>query len=264
MKRKATQDPKEVLFTSRQEGTTAFLNLSENLLLRATDLDRIDRLLDYLDRVEADDSVRTLIVAGSPEKTGEKEYYDFYYRLCRLKFDRNAIYRMYNAVDQFIMKITTLPKLVVHVDSGRLIPLYLNASLACDYRIVSENAVFENAYIDLGLAPKGGGAFFLTKLLGKSKAFQFLLSDRRVTASEALALGLVDEIVASDQLEKAALDAAARFEKIPERTLAAIKSLMAFDNEELARYLESENRELMKIIDSPAFRKDLGHCPEEE
>ncbi len=254
--------PEQVLFSAETKDSTAFLHLRENLLLRATELDQIEYLLDYLDRVSNDDSIGSLVVAGSPEKTGEKEYYDFYHRLCRLKFDRNAIYRMYNAVDQFVLKIAAFKKLVIHVDSGLVIPLYLNVSLACDYRIVSEDAVFRNAYIDLGLAPKGGGVFFLSRILGKAKAFDLLLSDRDFTAREAKSLGIVDEVVDTANLERAAVEAVRKFERIPARTLAGIKSLMAFDSDELARYLEAENRELMKIIDSPDFRRDLGQCPE--
>jgi enoyl-CoA hydratase/carnithine racemase len=116
--------------------------------------------------------------------------------------------------------------------------------------------------MDLGLTPKGGGVFFLTKLLGKPQAIDLLLNVREFTASEAKSLGIVDEVVGSEEIEQAAVQAVKRFEIIPGRTLAGIKRLMSFDSDELARFLELENRELMKIIDSPGFRKDLGQCQE--
>jgi len=46
-----------------------------------------------------------------------------------------------------------------------VLPLFLNISLAYDYRIVADNTVFENLCLEYGLVPKGGGAFFLTKIL---------------------------------------------------------------------------------------------------
>jgi len=58
-----------------------------------------------------------------------------------------------------------LNKIVVHADGGRVIPLFMNVSLACDYRIVADNTVFQNPCIELGLAPKGGSGFFLSKML---------------------------------------------------------------------------------------------------
>ena len=262
MKRKINQESSEELFVGRQIDSSALLYLRENLLLRATDLDRKDHLLEYMDRISQDSSVNTLVIAGSPEKTGVKEYYEFYHQLCRLKFDRNAIYRMYNFVDQFILKIVGFQKPVIHVDSGRLIPLYLNISLACDYRIISENAVFQNAYIDLGLLPKGGGVFFLSKILGKSKALQLLLSEDEIPAKTALSMGIVDQVVLPEQLESAALSVALRFERIPDRTFSGLKRLLSFSERELAEYLERENTELMRIIDSPEFRQDLGKCPD--
>jgi 2-(1,2-epoxy-1,2-dihydrophenyl)acetyl-CoA isomerase len=262
MKRKIKQDSNEELFVGRQIDSSAFLYLKENLLLRATDLDRKDHLLEYMDRISQDVSVNALVIAGSFEKTGAKEYYEFYHRLCRLKFDRNAIYRMYNAVDQFILKIVEFQKPVIHVDSGQLIPLYLNISLACDYRIISENAVFQNAYIDLGLLPKGGGVFFLSKILGKSRALELLMSEDEIPAKQALSLGIVDQVVLPGQLEDAALSAALRFDKIPGRTFSGIKRLLSFSQKELADYLDRENTELMRIIDSTEFRQDLGKCPD--
>ena len=262
MKRKTYQDSGEELFEGRKAGSLAFLYLRENLLLRATDLDRKDHLLEYMDRISQDSSVSALVIAGSKEKTGAKEYFEFYHRLCGLKFDRNAIYRMYNTVDQFILKIVGFQKPVIHADSGRLIPLYLNISLACDYRIISENAVFQNAYIDLGLLPKGGGAFFLSKILGKSTALELLLNQDEIPAKQALALGIVDKIVLPERLEDAAIDAAKKFEKIPGTTFSGLKRLLSFSEKELAEYLEQENNELMRIIDSPEFRQELGTCPD--
>ncbi len=262
MRKKTYGESADELFVGKQIDSSAFLYLSENLLLRATDLDRKDRLLEYMDRVSEDSSVETLVIVGSPEKTGVKEYYEFYYRLCRLKFDRNAIYRMFNAVDQFILKIVEFQKPVIHADSGRLIPLYLNISLACDYRIITDNAVFQNAYIDLGLLPKGGGVFFLSKILGKSKALELLINEDEITAKQALALGIADRIVSPEHLEAKALSVSKRFAKIPGRTFSGIKRLLSFSEKELAEFFEKENAELMRIIDSPEFRRDLGQCPD--
>lgn len=262
MKKKSKQDVEQHLFFTRQVGSVTFLSLKENLLLRITDLDQKEQLLEHMENISQDPLTKVLVIVGSPEKTGAKEYFEFYYRLCHLKFDRNAIYRMYNAVDQLILKITEFQKPVIHADSGRLIPLYLNVSLACDYRIISKNAVFQNAYLDLGLLPKGGGVFFLTKMLGKSKAFDLLLREDDITANQALDLGIVDQVVFPEKLDDAAFNAAKRFENIPDRTLFGLRRLMGFSQKELAGFLERENLELMRIIDSQEFRKELGQCPE--
>ena len=51
--------------------------------------------------------------------------------------------------------------IVIHADSGNVLPLFLNISLAADYRITADNTMFQNPSLEYGLVPKGGGAFFL-------------------------------------------------------------------------------------------------------
>lgn len=53
-----------------------------------------------------------------------------------------------------------------------------------------------------------------------------------------------------------------KFEKIPGTTFSGLKRLLSFSEKELAEYLEQENNELMRIIDSPEFRQELGTCPD--
>ena len=77
---------------------------------------------------------------------------------------------MYNVIDQLVLAIMGLNKIVIHANSGKVISTFLNISLACDYSIIADNTVFQNPYIDLGTVPKGDGAFFLSKKLGASKA----------------------------------------------------------------------------------------------
>jgi enoyl-CoA hydratase/carnithine racemase len=98
--------------------------------------------------------------------------------------------------------------------------------------------------------------------LGKSRALELLLSEGEIPAKKALSLGIVDQVVLPGQLEDAALNTALRFDKIPGRTFSGIKRLLNFSQKELAEHLERENTELMRIIDSPEFRRDLGKCPD--
>ena len=85
-----------------------------------------------------------------------------------------------------------MSQIVIHADSGNVLPLFLNISLACDYRIVADNTLFQNPCLEFGLVPKGGGAFFLSKIMGGSKAYEFLLSEEDIAAEEALRLGCWD------------------------------------------------------------------------
>jgi enoyl-CoA hydratase len=81
-------------------------------------------------------------------------------------------------------------------------------AMACDYRIASEKAVFGQPEILLGIIPGGGGTQRLPRLVGASRAKEIMLTGRQVSATEALSIGLADEIVAPDQLMNRALEMA--------------------------------------------------------
>jgi len=78
-------------------------------------------------------------------------------------------------------------------------------ALACDLRIASTRAKFGQPEILLGIIPGGGGTQRLARLVGPSRAKDLILSGRQVGAEEALAMGLVNRVVAPDELDDAAL-----------------------------------------------------------
>lgn len=222
--------------------------LKEHILLQATNLTAKYSLLEYLELVSKSNAIKVVLIIGSPQKRGREEYIRFYRQVMERELDRHAINRLYNAVDQFMLKLVDFNKMIVHADSGKVISLFMNTSLACDYRIVADNTVFQNPCLELELVPKGGGAFFLSKRLGTSKAFEILLSDKDITAQEALRLGIVDKVVSLAELNGAAQKIAKNFADKPIRSLAGIKRLLNYSMKELEDYLELESQVLLKML----------------
>ncbi|MBW1873195.1 MAG: enoyl-CoA hydratase/isomerase family protein, partial [Deltaproteobacteria bacterium] len=202
MKKECDFDMTQDFFSAKRVDDIAVVTFRQNLLQHAIDLQAKTSLFDCLDAISRNDVVKSVLIMGSPRKTGREEYVEFYHQLLESKMDRVAIHRLYNAVDQYILKIVGLNKMVIHSDSGKVISLFMNTSLACDYRIVADNTVFQNPYLELSLVPKGGGAFFLSQMLGRSKAFEILLSGKDITAQEAAELGILDKVVPLPQLDK--------------------------------------------------------------
>ncbi|HUV79062.1 MAG TPA: enoyl-CoA hydratase/isomerase family protein [Desulfobacterales bacterium] len=235
-------------FTAERLDEIVILRLKEDLLFRATDLSVRDKVLDYLERVSRTDSIKVVVIISSPKATGSEEYFDFYHRVLTSKFDDKYVHRLHNVFAQIILRIVDLNKIVVHANSGRVISLFLNVSLACDYRIVADDTVFQNPYFKLGLVPIGGGAFFLSRRLGRSKALEILLADKDITADEAKKLGIVDKVVPQEELEKAAVDTARYFAQKPARSLAGLKKLINYSLMDLKDYMALEYQELIKAI----------------
>ncbi|MBL7226214.1 MAG: enoyl-CoA hydratase/isomerase family protein [Desulfobacteraceae bacterium] len=153
-------------------------------------------------------------------------------------------------------------KIVIHADSRRFISLFLNVSLACDYRIVTDNTVFQKLHLELGLVPKGGSTFFLSKMLGSSKAAEILLSDKDITAQEAMRLGMVNQVVPLDEVDKTALKMAQYFAQKPTHSLIGVKRLLNYPMNDLRNYLEFENEELFRIVASADFKEKLAEYEE--
>lgn len=244
-------------FSAEQYENIAVIRFKGHFLYSTTDLSSRDKLLDYLDRISKNESIKVIVIISSPDKTGSEELLDFYRQILKSKLGINAIHRTFNVVDQFILKLVDLNKIVVHANRGENILLFLNISLCCDYRIVSNTTVFQNPYPEFGLIPKGGGGYFLPRLLGRKKAFELLLSGKDIAAPEALSLGLVDEIVPSEKIEEATISTAHRFAQKPAGSLFGIKRLLKHPIRNLREYLEMENQVLLRIVQSPDLKSDF-------
>jgi 2-(1,2-epoxy-1,2-dihydrophenyl)acetyl-CoA isomerase len=89
--------------------------------------------------------------------------------------------------------------------------------------------------------PNGGTTYFLTKLIGRKKTFDILLSGNDVTADETLKLGIVDKIVSIEKLKEAALNVAKTYAQKPCSYLSGIKRLVNSNTSVLRKVLDCEN-----------------------
>jgi enoyl-CoA hydratase len=123
--------------------------------------------------------------------------------------------------------LAAIPKPTVAAITGYALGGGLNLALAADWRVAGDNVKFGATEILAGRVPQGGTAR-LARAAGESKAKDLVFSGRFIDAKEALALGLIDEMVAPDGVYDAALTWAKRFGDYPPQALAAAKA--TFDN----------------------------------
>jgi len=124
-----------------------------------------------------------------------------------------------------IRAIRALEKPVLAAINGPVAGAGLSLACACDARIASEQATFVPGFIGIGLIPDAGGSWFIHRLLGFARAFEWMVSNRRLGADEALAWGLVSEVVAADDFSPRVEELAAWYAELPTRGVAMTKQL---------------------------------------
>ncbi len=104
------------------------------------------------------------------------------------------------ALHQAIVDLRRIPYPVICAVNGPAAGAGFSLALACDIRIASEAAFFACAYGRIGASPDGGMTYFLPRVVGPSRALELLLNDPNMKAQDALAEGLVSEVVAPHEL----------------------------------------------------------------
>jgi 2-oxoglutaroyl-CoA hydrolase len=154
-----------------------------------------EQLADVFAELGADDRVRAVVLTGAGERafTAGGDVAGFLERdpehLSRLAWNVAAPERC--------------PKPVVARIRGYCLGVGLELALACDFRVASEDAQLGLPEIGLGMIPGSGGTQRLARLVGLGRAKDVVMRRRRIGAADALAWGLVSEVVPGDQLDVA-------------------------------------------------------------
>lgn len=132
-----------------------------------------------------------------------------------------------SVTNPLIINLHRIGKPVVAAINGVAVGMGWSLALASDFVVASEEAEFSQIFRNVGLAPDAGAIWFLSRAVGSMRAKELVLSARFVSATEAAELGLVQEIVAADELLPRALQLAHELANGP--TLAFARSKQLFD-----------------------------------
>jgi 2-(1,2-epoxy-1,2-dihydrophenyl)acetyl-CoA isomerase len=124
-----------------------------------------------------------------------------------------------------IRLIRALEKPVIAAVNGPCAGAGLSFAAACDIRIASDAATFVPGFIGIGLIPDSGGSWFIHRLLGFARAFEWMTSNRRLTAAEAHAWGIVSEVAEADEFAGRTSELAAFYAGLPTRAIGMTKRL---------------------------------------
>jgi 2-(1,2-epoxy-1,2-dihydrophenyl)acetyl-CoA isomerase len=157
-----------------------------------------------------------------------------------------------------VLAVRALEKPVIAAVNGACAGAGLSFACACDIRIASDAANFVPGFVGIGLVPDAGGTFFLHRLLGAPRAFEWMSSNRKLTAAEAHAWGLVSEVVEADALATRAAELAAFYAALPTKAIGMTKRLFDHaDTSSLDEQLELEAQLQAVATESNDFREGV-------
>lgn len=132
-------------------------------------------------------------------------------------------------LDQYhamIRAIVGAPKPVLAMVDGCAVGFGCDLALACDMRVISSEAYFQEKFVKLGLMPDGGGTFWLPRLVGLGRAMEYILLGEPINAETALSLGIANRVVPAAKLRAETLSLARSLAKGPPLAFGEIKKAM--------------------------------------
>ena len=160
--------------------------------------------------------------------------------------------------DEVILGIRGLPMPVIAAVNGVAAGAGFSLALAADLRLASADALMVMGYAGIGLTADGGSTYLLPRLVGHGRAMDLYLNNRVVDARHALEIGLVNQVVAAEQLGEAVTVAARRLAQGPTVAFGQVKALMndAYTTEE-APQLQAEAQKLADMGLTHDFREGI-------
>ena len=208
-----------MILKERQDGVLV-LTLNRPEKLNAITGELLDALYAALKEGEEDREVRALLLTGAGRAfSAGQDLTEFGDR----KPDYEAHLRRYNRV---VEALSGLEKPLVVAVNGVAAGAGMSLALWGDLRLAAVGASFTTAFVRIGLVPDSGLSFLLPRLVGLAKAQELLLLSPRLSAEEALALGLVHRVVPAEKLMEEALSWAKELAQGPTRAYALTKKLL--------------------------------------
>ena len=139
--------------------------------------------------------------------------------------DRDVAALLRERWNRHVLGLRGLEKPVLAAVNGAAAGAGLSLACACDLRVAADSAAFVPAFVNVGLVPDTGGSWLVPRLLGYARAFEWMCSGRKVGAEEALAWGLVSEVVETDRVLARTQERAAELAALPTKAIAMTKRL---------------------------------------
>jgi len=242
-------DYSSIIFDRKNDHAIITLNRPDKLnALNRTTFDELD---DATGLVESDGSVRALVITGSGKAFAAGADIR---ELQAVTAQTAKEFSQYGSA--ILTRIEQLAIPVIAAVNGYALGGGCELALACHIRFASDNVVMGLPELNLGIIPGYGGTQRLTRIAGRAKALELILSGEAIGAEEALRIGLVNAVFPQDQLMARTLEFVEKLlKKAPLAVTAAIKAVRAAAETTLAEGPDYESGLFAELCSTEDFRE---------
>ena len=214
-------------------------------------------LAEALEEAGSDPHVRVVVLTGEGRAFCAGGDVQFMAELVE-RNDTEEFARILGAARRVVLAIRQMTKPVIASIEGPASGAGFNLALACDLRVASSTATFSQSFVKLGFHPDWGGTYFLPRMVSSNIACELFFLGETIDAEEALRLGLINRLVAPEELEAETRKLAERLRDGPAVSIAAAKhAVYASEHDTLERMLEYEMEAQVRCFESEDGREGV-------
>ena len=215
--------------------------------LNAMNREVLLEFINELKKIQSDKDIRVIIITGS----GEKAFIAGADIKLMQKMNREEALEFANLGQELANLIEKSAKPVIAAVNGYALGGGCEIALSCHLRIASDNAIFAQPEVKIGLLPGWGGTQRLPRIIGRGLANEIILTGRNVTAKEALDIGLVNKVVPQEELMNTCFDIANMILKNSPNAIAeSIKLIRLAAGTKLKKGLSKEAKSFSELFET--------------
>jgi 2-(1,2-epoxy-1,2-dihydrophenyl)acetyl-CoA isomerase len=205
------------------EGGVGWIRLNRPEKMNAIGAVTRQQLSEAIKQAERDDAIRVVVLTGSGRAFSSGADVTEMVQGGGLRTPEDVGNVLRNEYLPMLTRLRTMPKPVIAAMNGPAVGIGASYALACDIRIAVPEAYILEAFINIGLAPDGGVSWLLPRLAGTGVAYEMFFTGKPLQAADAHRLGVINRIVAADQLEAEVRELASQIASQPRQALGAAK-----------------------------------------
>ncbi|MBD3226179.1 MAG: enoyl-CoA hydratase [Caldithrix sp.] len=236
--------------TLERDDNIAIVSINRPKKMNALNRQTLQDINNVFEEIAKDDSIGGILLTG----TGEKAFVAGADISEIQPLTKKSGEEFARFGQQIFDRIEQLPKPVIALINGFALGGGCELALACHLRIAAENALMGQPEINLGLIPGYGGTQRLSRLIGKGRALEYLLTAGTITTDHALQMGLVNKVVPADQLLHEGKE---MMSKILHKAPLAISAIIASVNEGLDDVLSDGLKTEARYFGQVCSTKDM-------